>query len=87
MGHEENYQPVMIRTLVQGDGKASKSEIIRDLHEANPDQPSGFFDNHMVFDVLTENHPVAEHDEQNDEYKLKDVETYERRLCACRCSS
>ena len=77
MGNGENYQPVMIRTLVRADGRISKSKIIKDLHEANPGKPSGFFDNHDVFAILTENHPVAEHDEQNDEYKLKDVETYE----------
>ncbi len=76
MEDNHNYQPVMIRTLNQNDGKATKGEIINELHYVNPGLKENFFDNHIVFNVLTESHPVAKFDETDKKYHLLDYETY-----------
>lgn len=73
-GH--NYQPVMIRTLNKNDGKASKLKIMEELQKENSEHPISFFRKCPVFDVLTDKHPVARYDENNDMYYLLDYETY-----------
>ena len=34
-----NYQPVMIKMLNQNDGEATRKQIRKELHNANPDLP------------------------------------------------
>ena len=72
-GH--NYQPVMIRTLLQNKGKATRDEIKYQLHKANPLLPQDHFNDSPVFDVLTKSNLVAEYDEQEKIFKLLDYET------------
>ena len=69
-GH--NYQPVMIKTLLQNDGKASKDEIRSELQKENPHHEKKHFDNSLVFKLLTENHPVAIFDKTAQKYVLLD---------------
>jgi len=71
-----NYQPVMIKTLNQNDGKASREQIKQALHEANPEHPANYFNDSPVFDVLTKSHPVARFNEDTKMYELLDYETY-----------
>lgn len=75
MEQGKNYQPVMIRTLNQNDGKATKEKIIEELAEANPEFPKSYFNNSAVFEVLT-NHLVVTYDENNKMYYLPDYETF-----------
>ena len=35
-----NYQPVMIKTLNQNNGEATRKQIRKELHNANPDLPT-----------------------------------------------
>ncbi|KFM21481.1 5-methylcytosine-specific restriction enzyme with GTPase activity protein, partial [Marine Group I thaumarchaeote SCGC AAA799-B03] len=72
----KNYQPVMIKTLNQSDGKATKLEIQQALHDANPDSSVEYFSNSPVFEVLTKSHPVADYDEISGLFYLLDYETY-----------
>jgi len=76
MEKERNYQPVMIKTLNQNEGKASREQIKQALHEANPEHPANYFSNSPVFEVLTKNHPVAKFNEDTKMYELLDYETY-----------
>ena len=55
-----NFQPVMIKSLIQHNGNATKQEIIQDLQNENPDLPKDHFDNSPVFKVLTNTHHVAQ---------------------------
>ena len=71
-----NYQPVMIRTLIQNNGKATKEEIKFQLHKANTEHPIEYFSDSPVFDVLTKSHPVAEFIESEKSYRLLDFESY-----------
>jgi hypothetical protein len=70
-----NYQPVMIRTLNQNNGKATKEKIIEDLHDANPEKSKDDFNDSVVFRVLI-NHNVIKYDENDKMYFLLDYETY-----------
>jgi len=73
---ERNYQPQMILTLFNNNGKASKEEIQRELQKANPDYLINYFTNCPVFEVLTKNHPVATYDKSLKLYSVLDYETY-----------
>lgn len=75
MEQGKNYHPVVIRTLNQNDGKATKEKIIEELRDANPEFPKSYFTNSPVFEVLT-NHFVIKYDENNKMYYLPDYETY-----------
>ena len=72
----ENYQPVMIKSLIQHNGKATKQEIIQDLQNENPDLPKEHFDNSPVFKVLTNTHHVAQFNDSEKTYEMLDYETY-----------
>ena len=72
----ENYQPVMIKSLIQHNGKATKQEIIQDLQNKNPDLPKEHFDNSPVFKVLTNTHHVAQFNDSEKTYEMLDYETY-----------
>jgi len=73
-----NYQPVMIKTLLQkrASGRATKEEIKFQLHKNNPERTTEYFTNSPVFEVLTEEHPVALYDESKKEYQLLDFNTF-----------
>ena len=73
-GH--NYQPVMIKTLNQNEGRATKEQIKQALHAANPEHPVSFFSDSPVFEVLTINHPVATFNKNTRMYELLDYDTY-----------
>ena len=72
----KNYQPVMIKTLNQNKGNATKEELKIALQKANPEHDLNFFSNCPVFDVLTRSHPVAEYDNENKIFHLLDYETF-----------
>jgi len=72
----ENYQPIMIKSLIQHNGKATKQEIIQDLQNKNPDLPKEHFDNSPVFKVLTNTHHVAQFNDSEKTYEMLDYETY-----------
>lgn len=72
----KNYQPVMIRTLMQNNGLVSKDKIMEELQKENPDYTVSYFINSEVFRVLTETHPVAKYDKENRTYELIDFESY-----------
>ena len=72
-----NYQPVMILTLNQKDGSATKKEIQQELHKSNPGLEPEYF-NEFPFDVL-ENNGVVIYDKQEDLYVLPAFETYKDR--------
>ena len=72
-----NYQPVMILTLNQNNGRATKKEIQQELHKSNPDLPPEHF-NEFPFDVL-ENNGVVIYDKDKDLYVLPAFETYKDR--------
>ena len=72
MADDRNYQPVMIKTLNQNNGKASKQKIIQELQNANPKFPEEYFTKSEVFKVLTKTHPVAKSIEKGKVYELID---------------
>jgi len=76
MQENRNYQPIMIRYLNQNRGKATRLEIQQALHDANPKKPVKDFKTHVVFDVLTESHPVAKENKEEDTFYLLDYETF-----------
>lgn len=76
MRDDKNYQPVMIRYLNQNGGKATRLEIQKALHDANPLRPVKFFKVHVVFEVLTESHNIAKENEKEDTFYLLDYETF-----------
>jgi len=72
----KNYQPVMIKTLNQNKGYATREQLKIELQKANPEHDLSFFSNCPVFEVLTKSHPVAEYDEENKTFHLLDYETF-----------
>lgn len=76
MADGRNYQPVMIKTLNQNNGKATKQQIQEELHKANPQFPVNYFNNSPVFEVLTKKHSVARYDENEKMFHLLDYETF-----------
>ena len=76
MEKDHNYQPVMIKTLMQNNGSASKAKIKLELQRNNPQYPTKYFSNSSVFQVLTENHHVAEFDERIQKYVLIDYDSF-----------
>ena len=72
----KNYQPVMIKTLNQNKGYATRGQLKIELQKANPDYELSYFSNCPVFEVLTKSHPVAEYDEANETFHLLDYETF-----------
>ena len=76
MEKNRNYQPVMIRTLNQNDGKSTKEQIIQELHNANPGFQEDYFNNSPVFEILTIKHSVAKFNETDKKYHLLDYETF-----------
>jgi MoxR-like ATPase len=66
MNMHENYQPVVIKTLVSGGGRATSEEIENDLRKSNPDTSSKSMVN-TVLNVLT-NHKIIR--AEDDEYVL-----------------
>jgi len=73
----KNYQPIMIKTLIQNDGYATKEQIQLELQKANPEHELNFFADCPVFDVLTKSHPVAEYDKAKKIFHLLDYETFD----------
>ena len=68
LGAGRNFQPVMIKCLIQHDGKATKEEIFQDLQKENSELPEDHFDNSEVFRVLTNTHSIV---------KVNDSKIYE----------
>jgi len=73
---QANYQPVMIKTLIQNNGKATKQQIQEELHKANPQFSVTYFSNSPVFDVLTKDHKVAKYVENEKMFYLLGYETF-----------
>jgi len=76
MAGGKNYQPIMIKTLNQNGGEATKQQIQEALHEANPNSSIDFFSNSPVFDVLTKSHNVTRYDQETKIFHLLDYENY-----------
>ncbi len=76
MRDNKNYQPVMIRYLNQNRGKATRLEIQKTLHDANPELSVKYFKNHVVFEVLTVSHDVSKENKKEDTFYLLDYETF-----------
>jgi hypothetical protein len=76
MAGGRNYQPVMIRTLIQNNGKVSKEKIMEELLKANQDHEFSHFVNCEVFRVLTINHSIAIENKENKTFELIDFESY-----------
>lgn len=73
MEDEHNYQPVMIRTLNQNHGEATKDAIIEQLHKYNPTYPKNHFNDCPVFDVL-QKHNVVRFSQSKNKYELLDYD-------------
>jgi len=73
MGDGHNYQPVMILTLNQNHGEASKQKIIDELCKHNPGYSASDFNNCPVFDVLTQ-HNVVKFNSSTSKYELPDYD-------------
>ena len=71
-----NYQPVMIRTLMQNNGKSSKEKIMEELQKENLEYELSHFLNLEVFRELTISHPIAKEDKENKAFVLIDYEKY-----------
>ena len=76
MEKDMTIRPIVIKTLLQNDGKASKNSIKSELRKANPGQPIKYFDD-SVFEVLEEQ-SIARYDEDKKTYHLADFETFSR---------
>ena len=69
-----NYQPVMIRTLLNNGGKSSLSEIKKQIQEENPEkQEQSSSTINRVVEILTKINDVAFQD-QNDDIHLLDYD-------------
>lgn len=64
---QANYQPIMIRTLLENEGRASKDTIAIKIQELNQDNPGQDFRNIPVYEVL-EKHGIVR--EENDQFVL-----------------
>lgn len=73
-GH--NYQPVMIRALIQNKGKSSKEKIMQELQKENPENIASYFIDSPVFDVLTKNHQITKYDKEDNSFELIDFDSY-----------
>ena len=78
MEKDHNYQPVMIRALLQNNGKATKDQIIDELQKENPEFEKSYFNNSPVFGVLLK-HRVASFDNDKQLYYLINYESYHPR--------
>jgi tRNA G18 (ribose-2'-O)-methylase SpoU len=58
MQMQANYQPIMIRTLLQSGGKATKDDIAAKIKELNSEKEDQVFKNVPVYDVL-EKHGIV----------------------------
>jgi hypothetical protein len=76
MAQGKNYQPIMIRTLIQNNGVASKEKIKEHLLKENPEYDLDHFSNCEVFRVLTSIHSVAIEDKEKKEFRLVDFESF-----------
>jgi hypothetical protein len=65
MRMQANYQPIMIRTLLQSGGMATKNDIAAKIKEVNPDKEDGDLKNIPVYDVL-ENRGIVKKDSNNE---------------------
>ena len=74
MAPGKNYQPVMIRTLVQNGGRATQEEIIEELKAVNfhfgPWKKTKY-----PFEILTK-HNVCKYNESDKTYELLDFDSY-----------
>lgn len=61
MQMQANYQPIMIRTLLQSGGKATKDDIAANIKELNSEKEDQEFKNVPVYDVL-EKHGIVRND-------------------------
>lgn len=73
---DKNYQPVVIKTLNQNDGKASKPKIIQELQNANPEFPDGYFTTSSVFRVLSKNNFIIKFNEKEKQYELINYDSF-----------
>ena len=70
-----NYQPIMIRTLIQSkNGEATKEEIIEEIKAENESYDTSLKSKYP-FEILTKQHKVAEEVSKN-VYRLLDFDTY-----------
>jgi len=72
-GEEKNYQPVMIRTLNQNEGKATRSQILDAIQKENPSRTIQDHSFRTVLKTLT-GHKIVE--QRGDLYYLLDYDTY-----------
>ena len=81
-GRYDNYQAVMIKTLIEKNGKAPEAAIKSELQKANPEYSEDHFDGSYMFDVLKNNdtaefnnetkmYTLLDHDSLSDEEKTK----------------
>jgi MoxR-like ATPase len=58
---QANYQPIMIRTLLQSGGKATKDDIAAKIKELNSEKEDQDFKNVPVYDVMEKHGIVRKH--------------------------
>ena len=75
-GH--NYQPVMLRTILENKGAATKEQIIEQLQKENPKFERSYFNNSPVFEVLVK-HRVVTVNKNKQLYQLNNAESYHQR--------
>ena len=73
MQQGRNYQPVMIRTLNQNHGEATKEKIIQELQKFNSTYPISHFNDCPVFGVL-QKHNVVKFNPSNETYQMLDYD-------------
>jgi hypothetical protein len=72
---QANYQPIMIRTLLESGGEATKDDIAGKIKELNTEKQDTDFNNVPVYDVLEKNGIVRK--QNNGEFILNSVELSE----------
>jgi hypothetical protein len=72
MQMQANYQPIMIRTLLQSGGKATKDDIAAKIKELNSGKVDQDFKNVPVYGILEKHEIVRKHG--NNEFVLNSVE-------------
>ena len=67
MQMQANYQPIMIKTLLESGGQASRDEIAARIRELNSDNLEQDFRNIPVYEVL-EKHGIVQ--KENDHFHI-----------------
>ncbi len=76
LGGGRNFQPVVIKSLFQHEGKALKNEIIQKLQNSNSELDTNRNDFSVVFNLLSTTHSIIKFNESENSYEILDYETY-----------